>query len=96
MAEEGKKTLDKMASRKFILSVLGMVAHLFLAYTGRMDVTEAMTNVMVIVGVYVVGEAFVDGMCEKSASTSSLLGKLAPLLLSAGALKSATGEDVTK
>lgn len=58
---DGKPTIgDKLSSRKFILSALGILGMIVLGYVGALPWKEAAENITWIVMFYVAGEGLAD------------------------------------
>ena len=55
---------DKLSSRKFIVCVLGVLANVYFYHTGGLSADQAMQHIVYIVGIFTVGEAFVDSSRE--------------------------------
>jgi len=68
----------KLASRKFLIAVSAILVNAWAAWAGLLDGATSMRNIVYLAGVYILGQAFVDGV--KRDDASSPLGGAGPLL----------------
>jgi hypothetical protein len=81
--EEKKPSFsDKMASRKFIITVIGMLANVLLGWKGSLPVNTAMTNVFYFAFAFMFAEGGVDAFAAlgKSLGSSGIIPKLLPII----------------
>jgi len=65
---------DKLSSRKFIVTMLGIAVNVFMYTKGSLSADVAMNNVMYIIGIFVAGEALVDSSRQGGSAIGALLG----------------------
>lgn len=63
MESEATRTnlMNKISSRKFLACVIAILVNAYLAHSGSIETKLCMDNIIWLVGIFVIGEAFVDG-----------------------------------